>query len=148
MEYVNFLIYCSLIVISLKDISSFLIPNHYLVILGLFILVHLLFIEDIMEQLFFAILVSIFLVLFYFVTEKIGGGDIKLLILISFWLNSVEFFVSIYIAIFSAIIYGFINLLFKKDKNKIPLAPFIATGSILSHFFTLEILSFYYDYFY
>ena len=71
-----------------------------------------------------------------FKKETIGGGDIKLFLIIGLVLGVYSLFLSITIS--SAIALAYI-LIIAKNKNKpIPFAPFIAVGSIIAYFLSYQ----------
>lgn len=78
------------------------------------------------------LLVLIFLLLVTIIPNSIGGGDIKLLIIWSFFLSSHQVLWLIFIASFLEIIFiVFMNILLKIQIARLPFVPFLSIGLIL-----------------
>ncbi len=75
-----------------------------------------------------------------FKKDALGGGDIKLYLIIGLVLGYQTVFLSLLFASLIALIYSFI---FRKKGKYLPFVPFIAIGSLLSYFFGNAILEWY-----
>lgn len=119
-----------LFTVTLTDLYFQLIPNKILITFGipLFLL---------QPQIAVAILSFLFFYLtgligsWLFKKETIGGGDIKLYLVIGFVLTLEFLLLSIVITTVTALLY--ILLWSKNKKQAIPFAPFIALGSLFSY---------------
>lgn len=70
-----------------------------------------------------------FIIPIFFNEESIGGGDIKLVGPIGFYLGVTNGLLAIVIGLFLSTL---VSILFKRHKNElVPLAPYLATGSII-----------------
>lgn len=122
-------IFLSMLLISaLTDIYGLLIPNKMLLVFAPFLLINNPnIIGFIIAFLFFN---STFLLgKLIFKKETIGGGDIKLYMLIGLFLPTYYLFVAVLISSAAALLY----LIITKKQNEIPFAPFIAIGSCLAY---------------
>ncbi len=97
---------------------------------------------DILEAM--SVNIIIFGGLFYLCKGFIGGGDVKLALVLSIWLGLYQTIVSVYIAFILGGIIAVLCLLFKlkRRKDKLPFAPFLVLGSFFTHLFGAEIIDF------
>jgi leader peptidase (prepilin peptidase)/N-methyltransferase len=73
-------------------------------------------------------------------TSSMGGGDVKLLAMIGAFLGWKGAIVTFFLAPFSGLIIGVINLIIKKDHT-IPYGPFLSLAAILSIFWADKIIA-------
>ena len=73
-----------------------------------------------------------FIIPIFFNEKSIGGGDIKLVGAIGFYLGLTNGLLAIIIGLLLSTL---VSILFKRRKNElVPLAPYLATGSIIALF--------------
>ncbi len=72
--------------------------------------------------------------------EALGGGDIKLYVFLGFVLTWQQALLSLFLASFFGMIYGFIR---KGEERALPLVPFIFIGSIISYLWGFEMIDWY-----
>ena len=127
----SWLFFALLLAVSLTDFYYFLIPNKILIAFGIPLFW--------LQPQFAAALIG--LMFFYgtsilgkllFKKQTIGGGDIKLYLIIGLVLPIYYLFLSITLASASALV--FVLLFAQNKKQEIPFAPFIALGSLLAYF--------------
>jgi len=75
-----------------------------------------------------------------FKKDALGGGDIKLYLIIGIVLGYQNVFLSLFFAALIGLIYGFV---FKKHKGYLPFVPFIFFGSMMAYFFGSGIMQWY-----
>lgn len=89
-----------------------------------------------------AFLSSIFLILIQIISKNgIGGGDIKFIFCLSFWLGFEKLLVAFYIAIFSALIAVVFVSKFRKKGALIPFGVFLSFGSIIAFLYGEKIIN-------
>jgi leader peptidase (prepilin peptidase)/N-methyltransferase len=134
------LLTCFLIVISFIDINSKIIPNS-VIICGLItaILTNLIFPLSSRTDLFIAGLAGGFFLWLVAILGKLifhkpgmGGGDIKLAIMIGLFVGSEGLITSVAMAFLSGALFGTIGISLGKigRMNQIPFAPFLAFGTL------------------
>lgn len=84
---------------------------------------------------------------FFILTKKqsMGGGDIKLSLLLGLFLGFPGILVSLYLAFLTGAIISIILILWKKKtslKDTLPFGPFLITGTVISFFFGSIIYSY------
>lgn len=130
-----------LIYIAIKDIKSFTISNKMLCVLLILSLVkQILAVNSINDMkvllLCSAILLVIFSVLYYGIKNFMGGGDVKLIFVLSIWLGYPQIIIALYIAFILGGVFAVMYLLIKRRKYtvKIAFAPFLVVGAVISFF--------------
>lgn len=130
-----------LIYIAIKDIKSFTISNKVLCVLLILSLVkQILAVNSINDMkgllLCSAILLVIFSVLYYGIKNFMGGGDVKLIFVLSIWLGYPQIIIALYIAFVLGGVFAVMYLLIKRRKctAKIAFAPFLVVGAVISFF--------------
>lgn len=89
-----------------------------------------------------AFLSSIFLIVIQIISKNgIGGGDIKFIFCLSFWLGFEKLLVAFYIAIFSALIAVVFVSKFRKKGALIPFGVFLSFGSIIAFLYGEKIIN-------
>lgn len=146
------------IVIFFTDLKYGIIPDKVVVPLSVISIFYLLFINNtflisnllsgIGAFLFFIIISSVF----FYLTKKesMGGGDIKLSLLLGLFLGFPNIVVSLYLAFLTGAIISIILILWKKKtslKDSLPFGPFLIMAALISFFygsliyqFTLRVL--------
>ncbi|MBP3723531.1 MAG: prepilin peptidase [Selenomonadaceae bacterium] len=95
-----------------------------------------------------AISCSVFLTLIQIISKNgIGGGDIKLIFCLSFWLGFYKLLLAFYIAVFSALIAVICISKFRKRGALIPFGVFISFGSIISFLYGEKIMYWFGEFF-
>lgn len=129
---------CLLVIISVSDITTRLIPNKILVFFLGVVVVERLFIP--LNPWWSSILGAVigFGLLFllgYLSKGGMGGGDIKLFGVLGLFLGWQGTLITLVVASVLGLIYGLYQLIRKVDKSRyIPFGPFIAIGAYLSYF--------------
>lgn len=125
-----------LLFVAFYDVWYRLIPNKILFILFFIRIFFFLVARDLTLLRLIEIIIIIFagVLLYILLKNKIGAGDIKLLIVIGFYLPANEFLCSIFIFLILMLVLSIVLLFFKKVtiKTFVPLAPFIAIGVIIN----------------
>lgn len=87
-----------------------------------------------------------FMLLIVFVSKGgMGGGDVKLAVVLGLWLGMKLLVLSLFIAFLSGGVVGSILLLLhiKKGKDAVPFGPFLAFGSVISILFSESVIAAY-----
>ncbi len=126
-----------LAVISYIDYRHYIIKNSHLAFLLLsgFFLAEQHFIcwqEELLVKLSF-IALTFFPV--YFLSDGLGGGDVKLACCLALPLSYAELLTAIFIALFSALI---CFLFLKKKQILLPFAPFLSAGTLIALLLRLQ----------
>lgn len=125
----DFLFILTLIYAGYYDYKKRIIPDKvHIIIIILALISNFNFIQSIIG---FIILPIPFIVPIFFNEESIGGGDIKIVASIGFYLGLVKGIVAIVIGLSLSILISII-ILKRYKNNSIPLAPYLATGSIIA----------------
>lgn len=138
-EYILMVVFISLLVIiSVSDIYYQTIPD--IILLVFFPIILTLRLLNPIDNWFDGLLggafgfIFMYLIALYgkkrFKKEALGGGDIKLYIIIGIVLGYQTVFLSLFFAGFIAIIYG---IFFSKKGSYLPFVPFIFAGAILAY---------------
>lgn len=130
-----------LLKISYIDYKTYMIPDKMLIFITLGGLMHHYLKNEffLFYDIFFAVLfISIVFLPIYFLTDSIGGGDIKLSYALCLWLPYPFIAEAIFFAVLAASFVGIYLLL--KDRcafnSAIPFGPFIALGTLLVFIFS------------
>ncbi len=135
-----------LIILSVSDISYYIIPDEILIFFTGYFLIVITIKSGVMAALY-ALLSGIVLFGFMYIImllgnfifkkESLGGGDIKLMFVIGLVLNPFLGIVVIFLASFIALPISLI-ILWKKRQNLIPFGPFLLIGFTLIYFMQLS----------
>ena len=135
-----------LIILSVSDISYYIIPDEILIFFTGYFLIVITIKSGVMSALY-ALLSGIVLFGFMYIImllgnfifkkESLGGGDIKLMFVIGLVLNPFLGIVVIFLASFIALPISLI-ILWKKRQNLIPFGPFLLIGFTLIYFMQLS----------
>ncbi len=135
-----------LTILSVSDISYFIIPDEILIFFtGYFLIINTIF-NGVMSSLFhllsgillFAFMYGIMLLgNAIFKKETLGGGDIKLMFVVGLVLNPFLGIVVIFIASFLALPISML-ILWKKHQNLVPFGPFLVTAFLFIFFTRLD----------
>ncbi len=141
LEYMVVVLLISLlIIVSVSDMYYQIVPDIVLIVFGIMIFT-LRVIGDLtllVNGLLGSLLAFVFLVLISvygkkrFGKEALGGGDIKLYLIIGLVLGYQTVLLSLTLAAIIGLLYYFI---FPKQKEYIPFVPFISAGSIIVYFY-------------
>ncbi len=141
LNFIDYLCILLLIYIAIKDITSFIISNKILcVLLVLALIRQVLSVNSINDMKFLllcsVILLVIFSVLYYGIKNFIGGGDVKLIFVLSIWLGYPQIIIALYIAFIFGGVFAVMYLLIKQRMYtvKIAFAPFLVVGAVISFF--------------
>lgn len=141
LNFIDYLCILLLIYIAIKDIKSFIISNKVLCVLLILSLVKQFLavnsIDDIKVLLLCSvILLVIFSVLYYGIKNFMGGGDVKLIFVLSIWLGYPQIIIALYIAFIFGGVFAVMYLLIKQRMYtvKIAFAPFLVVGAVISFF--------------
>lgn len=141
LNFIDYLCILLLIYIAIKDIKSFIISNKILcVLLVLALIRQVLSVNSINDMkfllLYSVILLVIFSVLYYGIKNFMGGGDVKLIFVLSIWLGYPQIIIALYIAFIFGGVFAVMYLLIKQRMYtvKIAFAPFLVVGAVVSFF--------------
>ncbi|MBM6833177.1 hypothetical protein B5F82_06795 [Megamonas hypermegale] len=141
LNFIDYLCILLLIYIAIKDITSFIISNKILcVLLVLALIRQVLSVNSINDMKFLllcsVILLVIFSVLYYGIKNFMGGGDVKLIFVLSIWLGYPQIIIALYIAFIFGGVFAVMYLLIKQRMYtvKIAFAPFLVVGAVVSFF--------------
>lgn len=138
-KIIDFCIYSWLIFIAVVDVKRFIVSNKSILILSGLICIRLFLCNTQIEftNIMYGIMISaiIFGGLFFVGRGFIGGGDVKLALILSLWLGTINTVIAIYIAFILGGIIGVFCLLFhlKSRKDKLPFVPMLVLGAIIAH---------------
>lgn len=142
----SFILACILIVVSFIDLKLMIIPNKIIVFTLLFGIIIQMFDDISITSGLLGMVIGggILLTLALIVPKGIGGGDIKLMFALGLLLGYKKVMVGIYLAfVISAIVSSSLLLLkLKNRKDYIPFGPFLSIGSMLSHYFFNDLMSY------
>ena len=143
---IDFICIILLIYIAVTDMRKMIISNKVLaVLLVMSVIKQCLSAADISSLLISTgIVIIIFTVLYYSVENLIGGGDVKLIFVLSIWLGYPQVVVALYLAFIAGGICAAFYLLFEHGEtvDKLAFAPFLVTGSLISLFENEAVLNF------
>jgi leader peptidase (prepilin peptidase)/N-methyltransferase len=148
-EYILIVVFISMMVIvTVSDIYYRIVPDIILLIFGpvIFVLRIISPIDFWYDGIIGAILGFVFLYLialygkYRFKKEALGGGDIKLYIIIGLVLGYNLVFLSLFFAALSGLIFA---VFFKNRMSYIPFVPFIFIGSMITYYFGNDVLNWY-----
>ena len=90
------------------------------------------------------VIAAIFTALYYNTKDFIGGGDVKLIFVLSVWLGYPQIVVALYLAFIAGGVFAAGYLLFKRRRtvNKITFAPFLTAGAFISFLACDAVLNF------
>ena len=91
-----------------------------------------------------AVIAAIFTALYYNTKDFIGGGDVKLIFVLSVWLGYPQIVVALYLAFIAGGVFAAGYLLFKRRRtvNKIAFAPFLTASAFISFLACDAVLNF------
>ena len=140
-NFIDYLCILLLICIAIKDIKSFTISNKVLCVLLILSLVKQILVINSIDDMKFLLLCSvvllvIFSILYYGIKNFMGGGDVKLIFVLSIWLGYPQIIIALYIAFIFGGAFAVMYLLIKQRKctAKIAFAPFLVVGAVISFF--------------
>lgn len=130
------------LVIFLIDLKHYIIPNGLVITFFLTGVIHNLYIQDInlLNSLIgMGVGFSIPFLLAIVSRGGMGGGDIKLIAAMGFWLGFPQILSMLFIAAVLGSLVGLILILIKQKRRKdpIPFGPFLISGFLLMYFFAL-----------
>lgn len=141
LNFIDYLCILLLIYIAIKDITSFIISNKILCVLLVLALIRQVLSVNSMNDMKFLLLCSvillvIFSVLYYVIKNFMGGGDVKLIFVLSIWLGYPQIIIALYIAFIFGGAFAVMYLLIKQRMYtvKIAFAPFLVVGAVVSFF--------------
>jgi leader peptidase (prepilin peptidase)/N-methyltransferase len=134
----------TVIIVIISDIKYMIIPDELLLFSGILLIIERLMMEyEIMNLLYDMVIPFTFLLLlkllgdFLFKKESLGGGDIKLMIIIGIALGWQTAIVSVAFASFIALPISIIILLIKKT-NIIAFGPFLSIAALIMYYFSID----------
>ncbi|HOK03532.1 MAG TPA: prepilin peptidase [Spirochaetota bacterium] len=140
---------CSVVIaIAIVDYKTMIVPPSLVLALLLLSLYPVFTTGNIINNIYGFILLTVFFLLMLFIFPgAFGGGDIKLYMVAGFLLGLEMSIVLLEISLISGALFGTIYALAKGGnfRLKIPFAPFIAFGIIITLLFGASILLFYYN---
>lgn len=136
-----------LIIISVTDISYYIIPDEVLKFFIIYFIV-LKCLSGGFKAVFFGVLsglalfATMYLIMllgdFLFKKESLGGGDIKMMFVFGLIVNPIMGFVIIFLASFLALPVS-ILILYKKKNNLVPFGPFLLISFMFVYFTQIDI---------
>lgn len=150
---VAFVFVSLLIVITVSDISTMLIPNKILLFFGSIILLLRLTIAplDSWWDTFVGAMVGFTLLLIIAIVSNggMGGGDIKLFAVLGLYFGWQHVLLAFFLSVFVGAVIGGVGLLLGKIKRKTPMpfGPAIAIGSVITLFFGEQLLLWYFGFY-
>jgi prepilin signal peptidase PulO-like enzyme (type II secretory pathway) len=137
-----------LIAIDIIDSMTMIIPNSLLCILVLLVICYTLQYSSItlIESVVGMLVVSMpMLLINRYVLEAFGGGDIKLMVVMGFFLGWKKVILTIILATLLGGVYASWLLVIKKTSSKyIPFAPYLCKSVLITMFFSERIISWYF----
>lgn len=156
LELLNSLLFVSLsIIVIVSDLRYMIIPNEFIIIPYILLLI-IKFILNGFDDIFMIVLDSLspFLFLYFikifgdilFKKETLGGGDIKLMLIIGLLLGWANAILSVFIGAFIAFPIS-IYYYFKDKEHMLPFGPYLCLGALLLHYIgmsAIEIIRLFY----
>lgn len=139
-----FLIFFVLLFTLLADLQYLIVPDFFVVLLSILVLVVQIFSkQNWLLSLWAVLFSSTFFLGLYFLAKKIlkkealGLGDIKLMVPIAFLLSWPKIVLSIFLAFIIGGFFAMLMLLIKRKKlgQALPFAPFLILSALISFFF-------------
>jgi len=137
-----------LLAISIIDIRyGFIFDKFLLYFLAVFFIIFLFqdnILPEILDGISAAFAGAIVFIIIQIVSKNgLGGGDIKFIFCLGFWLGLEKLLLAFYIAVISALIAVMIYKKFRQKGALIPFAPFLSFGAAVSFLYGEKILNFY-----
>lgn len=135
-------------IIIVSDLNYLVIPDEVLLVSGAMVLIINIFNYGIKGAIYYLIYGLIMFAMMFimmklgnkiFKKESLGGGDIKLMLVLGMTLSPIMSIFSIFIASCIALPIS-ILILFKNKDNIIPFGPFLVAGNLLVMFLKLDVL--------
>ena len=143
---IDFSCVAMLIYIAVVDAKKMIISNKILATLFILSIVKqsILFTDVTILLISTGIISMVFIMLYYGIKNFIGGGDVKLIFVLSLWLGYPKIVIALYIAFIIGGVTALIYLMLKERKfaEKIAFAPFLVIGSLISLFKSDMVLNF------
>ena len=134
-------VYYYLFILLLKILRHLLFSNKILCVLLVLALIRQVLSVNSIDDMKFLLLCSIvllviFSVLYYGIKNFMGGGDVKLIFVLSIWLGYPQIIIALYIAFIFGGVFAVMYLLIKQRMYtvKIAFAPFLVVGAVISFF--------------
>lgn len=152
LSVISSILFFFLFVISIFDIKYLLIFDKFLLyFLSAFLIIYFLensFFPSILEGFLTALISATFFILMQIIIKNgVGGGDIKLMFCLSFWLGFEKILLAFYIAIISVLFLAIFYKKFRTKDAKIPFGAFLSFGAIISFLYGEKILGWYGEFF-
>jgi len=131
-----------LIIVSVSDISYFIIPDELLIFFSIYFLIIIVLKSGLLSVLYsilsgFLLFSIMYIIMlfgnFIFKKETLGGGDIKMMFVLGLILHPITGIFSIFISSCIALPISMI-ILWKKNQNLIPFGPFLILGCALLYY--------------
>lgn len=135
-----------LLIISIIDIKKMIIPDYILLVGFITSLIYLVFSKNIyLENIFGSFIGFVIFLAIAFITNAMGGGDIKLMALLGFIFGvKGVLFITVFSFIIGAIISVILLILKLKEKNDfIAFGPFISVSTFIYIFYGNIIIEYY-----
>lgn len=134
-KFSDYIILTILYSISVIDINERIIPNFYILMIFIITIIFgnikLLYLDFSISD-FVSILIILILFLISLFTENIGMGDVKLFLVLYFYLKGEDFNSLLFIISFITFIYSIIYLfLYGNKKHSFPFVPFISISFLI-----------------
>ncbi|WP_313342852.1 A24 family peptidase [Sedimentibacter sp.] len=145
-KLLSLIIICWLISISIIDIKHKIIPDS-LNVTGLFIgITYIIINKQLLDSLIGAAIGFGLFLLIALITNAMGGGDIKLMLVLGliFGIKGILFITLFSFLIGAVISVILLSLRIKSRKDEIPFAPFISLSVLIYIFFGNEIINWYF----
>lgn len=141
----HFILFCILMVISIIDMKTMLIPdscNFSIVVLALFRI--FLFDLNLYELIFYACIIALFIWIVNRIQLSFGGGDMKLLFSLGLYFGNQVIFVFV-LSVFIGALYGVYLLISKKANRKtfFPFGPFLSFSCFICVFYGKDLIQWY-----
>lgn len=128
-------------VVSKNDAEKYFIPDSVLIFVAVVLMGTDVFLcpERILIKILFAFLMFFILLSVFFVSGGIGGGDIKLICLLTYGTGFFATVAGLFFACISALVFCFIKKELCAEKVKrVPFAPFVSASVLLCSLFIKE----------
>lgn len=149
---VALLFYSLLVVLTVSDLAYMLIPDKFLLFFGIpLVLLRIVEPLDPWWDSYLGAAVGFVLLLLIAIISRggMGGGDIKLFLVIGIVLGTVHSLVVLGLASVIGLIFGLISLRLTKNgrKTPIPFGPSIAIAAVIVHLYGTELIDWYWNLF-